>query len=82
MAETEGKLLTCDLCGATVFLKYIETKDYDGGFTRLRTFEKKPAGWTFIHAFKYNVQLCPSCAKRIEAAIESVVSEIREGKQK
>ena len=24
MAEVEGKLLTCDLCGATVFLKYVE----------------------------------------------------------
>lgn len=77
MAEIEGKLLTCDVCGESVFLKYVETKDYDGGFTHLRTFEKKPEGWTYINPFKHEVQLCPSCAERIKAAIESAVSKIQ-----
>lgn len=78
MAETEGKMLTCDLCGATVFLKYVETKDYDGGFTRLRTFEKKPEGWQTWHVSNViSSTLCPSCNKRMQEALLACISEIR-----
>ena len=41
MAETEGKLLTCDLCGATVLLKYVN----DG----IRKHEDPPEGWGYWH---------------------------------
>ena len=46
MATIEGENLVCDVCGRTVFLKYIETKEYDGGYTMVRVYEEKPEGWT------------------------------------
>lgn len=78
MAEVEGKLLTCDLCGETVFLKYVETKQYDGGFTRIRKYEDIPDGWgswhvgDIIHSF-----LCPDCNQRMQEALLACVSGIR-----
>ena len=78
MAETEGKLLTCDLCGATVFLKYVETKDYDGGFTHVRNYEDIPEGWISIHfgGIVFNT-LCPSCNERMNDALLRCIGEIR-----
>lgn len=78
MAETEGKLLTCDLCGATVFLKHLETKDYDGGFTRVREYEKKPSGWSNIHVGKvvYST-LCPECNERMQEALLACIGKIK-----
>lgn len=78
MATIEGENLVCDVCGRTVFLKYIETKEYDGGFTHLRHYEDKPEGWTYTHLLKRTVDLCPSCAERIKAEIENVLREIQE----
>lgn len=79
MAETEGKMLTCDLCGATVFLKYVEAKDYDGGFTHVRTFEKKPDGWQTWHVSNVvNSTLCLSCNERMQEALLACVNGIRE----
>lgn len=78
MAEVEGKLLTCDLCGATVFLKYIETKDYDGGFTHVRRYEGRPEGWQTWHIDDIvNSTLCPSCDKKMNEALLRCISEIR-----
>lgn len=74
MSEVEGKLLTCDVCGKTVFLKYVGDGETDGGFTRWRKYEDKPEGWSVSYGFG---TLCPSCAKRIRTAIDNAVSEIR-----
>lgn len=80
MSEIEGKLLTCDLCGETVFLKYVETKDYDGGFTKARVYEDRPDGWqTWIVTNVIHNTLCPSCNKRMQEALLACVNEIREG---
>lgn len=79
MAEQEGKLLTCDLCGETVFLKYLETKDYDGGFTCVREYEKKPSGWqTWIVIGVIHSTLCPSCNERMQEALLACINGIKE----
>lgn len=78
MSEVEGKNLVCDVCGRTVFLKYVKTDEYDGGFTKIRRYEDKPAGWNSMLVWKYRT-LCPSCAERIGAAIDAVISEIKGG---
>lgn len=81
MAETEGKLLTCDLCGKTVFLKYVETKAYDGGYTRDRRYEDKPDGWQAWHVSNViKSMLCPSCNERMQEALLACVRKIREEK--
>ena len=81
MAETEGKLLTCDLCGKTVFLKYVETKAYDGGYTRVRRYEDKPDGWQVWHVSNViNSMLCPSCNERMQEALLACVRKIGEEK--
>lgn len=78
MAETEGKILTCDLCGETVFLKYIETKDYDGGFTHVRRYEDRPYGWQTWHVTDIiHSTLCPSCNKKMNEAVLRCISEIQ-----
>jgi len=75
VSEVEGKLLCCDVCGKTVFLKYVGDGEGDGGFTRWRKYEDRPEGWGRFATFS---MLCPSCFKRIRTAIDSAVSEIRE----
>lgn len=74
MSEVEGKLVGCDVCGETVFLKHVGDGEGDGGFTRWRKYEKMPDGWGRSFGFG---MLCPSCSKRIKTAIDSTVSEIR-----
>lgn len=80
MAETEGKLLTCDLCGATVFLKYVGDGEADGGFTKWRRYEDRPDGWQTWHVTDViHSTLCPSCNERMQEALLACVSGIREG---
>jgi hypothetical protein len=80
VAEEEGKLVTCDLCGATVFLRCVETREYDGGFSRVRTFEKKPDGWQTWHVSNViSSTLCPSCNERMQEALLACIGRIKEG---
>lgn len=58
MSEVCGKLVTCDRCGETVFLKVTGEKVADGGFTRWNTFEAFPEGWEWHHE---PGRLCPKC---------------------
>lgn len=74
MSEVEGKLLCCDVCGKTVFLKYVGDGESDGGFTRWRKYEDKPKGWGVSYGLG---MLCPSCSERIKVSIENAMSEIR-----
>lgn len=74
MSEVEGKLLVCDVCGKTVFLKYVGDGERDGGFTRWRKYEDKPEGWGVWYGLG---TLCPSCNERIKIAVRGTVSEIR-----
>lgn len=75
MSEQRGKLLTCDRCGETVFLKELKAteKDTDGGFTRWNEYEHEdpPEGWSYkyfgdLRSNGYN--LCPECSQKLEEA--------------
>lgn len=71
MAEVNGKLVTCDRCGAQVFLKTTGEGEADGGYTRWNKFEPFPDGWdqAQIAREKANprqyarvwARLCPGC---------------------
>lgn len=63
MGEVKGKLVTCDRCGTTIFLKLFGSEIFDGGFTQQDKFEEAPAGWELCASDekgKY-CRLCPSC---------------------
>lgn len=45
MSEQIGKLLSCDRCGETVFLKWEGMSEFDGGYSKIQHFEKTPEGW-------------------------------------
>lgn len=78
MSSTEGKTLTCDLCGKSVFLKYVGTKDFDGGFTRVREYEDRPDGWTRYSVPKIALgDLCPECAEQIQNALLECIGKIK-----
>lgn len=61
------KIVKCKRCGKTVFLKYLSTKELDGGFAKVDQFEKMPDGWRNI--FEIGT-LCPVCAEKWEKAIQ------------
>lgn len=76
MAEQRGKLVTCDRCGESIFVKELkaEEKERDGGFTRWNeyTYENLPNGWDRVY-FGYNFNngmLCPRCVAVFEIARE------------
>lgn len=74
MAEQIGKLLTCDRCSRTVFLKYNGTEHLDGGFTKVDKFENKPDGWK--HTCDLRMDLCPKCNE----ALHKFLEEFKEGR--
>ena len=78
MSSIEGKLITCDLCGTSVFLKYLGKREADGGFTTWREYEKLPNGWNAISVRGYD-SLCPACSAQIAEAINEKVDEIMGG---
>lgn len=76
MAEQRGKLVTCDRCGESIFVKELkaEEKERDGGFTRWNeyTYEDLPNGWDHVY-FGYNFyggMICPTCVAIFELARE------------
>lgn len=54
-----GKMITCDRCGENVFLKIIDTKVTDGGYTKSDVYESKPENWG--RDTERGRDLCPSC---------------------
>jgi len=68
MAETNGKLVTCDRCSKQIFLKTIGDEERDGGYTRWNKFEPFPDGWEKIgvptepkcREHRY-LLVCPDC---------------------
>jgi hypothetical protein len=71
-----GTLITCDICGTTVFIKRTGTGEADGGFTRWNQFEEAP-GWTRISSYGFE-QVCPECAKEVGDSVERTVRDIRD----
>ena len=64
MAKVNGQMVTCDRCGASIFLKCTGEGERDGGFTRWNEFDTLPPGWEIVEipGNKY-IQTCPSCTK-------------------
>lgn len=59
MSEIVGKRVICDRCEKEVFVKYVKSDYYDGGFTRSDSYEKLPDGW--YHGVFGNHTRCPEC---------------------
>lgn len=59
--ETIYKSCVCGRCKKTVLLEYLSTKDFDGGFTKINEFEKKPVGWEYNSFLQ--TTLCDTCSK-------------------
>lgn len=71
MSEQRGKLVMCDRCGVSIFLKELEVKEHerDGGFTRWNEYkhEARPEGWTTVYFGKFvDNTLCPICYELFE----------------
>ena len=58
MSEAIGKFISCDRCKKTTFVKAINEREMDGGYTRWTEFEKAE-GWTHE---SFVGDLCPECS--------------------
>lgn len=58
MSRVTGQMLTCDRCGAQRFVKALDPKSLDGGFTRVEQYEKAD-GWEIASGLCK--LLCPGC---------------------
>ena len=73
MAHVNGRITTCDRCGAEVFSKCTGEGEADGGFTRWNNFETLPEGWDLVavpnsigwvgngNAYNGYLHVCPAC---------------------
>ena len=78
MSATEGKLLTCDVCGKSTFLRFVGEKQSDGGYTKWREYENAE-GWTSIHVGKIRLQnVCPECGELLQKSLTEIINEIRD----
>jgi len=58
MSFQRGKLITCDRCNESVFVKYNKSSFTDGGFTENENYDPTPEGWVFEPEIGH---LCPVC---------------------
>ena len=73
MGEAIGKLITCDRCKTSCFLKYTGEFEADGGYTRSSKYEAAPDGWGW---HKDNIgHLCPKCNAEYENLIIQFMSK-------
>lgn len=71
MASQRGKMVSCDRCGESIFIKELEAKENetDGGFTRWNEYkyEDLPEGWGAVAFGKgwggVSHTLCPRCSE-------------------
>lgn len=66
MSSANGKMLTCDRCGAWTFLKCTGEGELDGGYTRWNEFEDAP-GWDWT---KQIGDVCPKCRQDYDDMLE------------
>lgn len=80
MSTAEGKMLACDVCGKSMFLKYLGDGEADGGYTKWRKYEVAD-GWTrySLPGVVSTGDLCPECAERIRDTLIEVIGNIKEG---
>lgn len=78
--EEEGKLCTCQICGAQIFLKWTGEDTMDGGWTHIDRYEPYPDGWGLVavpkhikdiggNAYNGYLRACPTCYSRWEKVI-------------
>ena len=82
MSEIKGTLITCDICKEKVFLKFLEQKETDGGFTQYSVYEDLPEDWCtsskIIFDTDFSIRhLCPECRKKMISALERTKAEIQ-----
>lgn len=77
MSTTEGKLLTCDVCGKSIFLRFVGEKQADGGYTKWREYENAD-GWTSIHMGEIRLQnVCPECGELLRKSLSETIDGVR-----
>lgn len=77
MTAIEGKMLTCDVCGKSIFLRFIGEREADGGYTKWREYENAD-GWTSIHVGEISLgNVCPKCGELLQNAMTEIINEIR-----
>lgn len=72
MANQIVKMIICDRCGDSVFLKCIGEGETDGGYTRWNKFEADPEGWAYHSGIG---KLCPKCNSLYTNMIKDFMNE-------
>ena len=67
MSSINGRMLTCDRCGKSIFLKCTGEGVADGGYTRWNTFENPPEDWNCV---KDVGSVCPECWEDFQIMME------------
>lgn len=77
MSSVEGKLLTCDVCGKSIFLKCVGRKEAHGGYTKWREYENAD-GWTNVYFGNVKLQnVCPRCDELLQNALLECIGKIK-----
>lgn len=75
MSIERGKLLACDRCGFTVFLKSTGESQTDGGRTTYETYEDPKTYGPWMTSLGF-VDLCPDCARQFQSFINKFLPNV------
>ena len=70
MKEQIGKICCCDRCGKEIFLKYIGTESFAGGFARESYFDKFPPTWKHYSLDGESYRLCDECSSALDEFLD------------
>lgn len=62
---------TCAVCGKVAYCKYIGTKDFDGGYTRVNQFE--PSHFEYVRIGNSSFMACPDCLSEIQNLVFNLI---------
>lgn len=85
MAEINGKMLICDICGKSIFLKHTGThhEAQYGGFGSYEEYEKPPEGWDYSPIVFDGVKnVCPNCSAPLNEFDKKLKEEVRAVEEK
>lgn len=74
LMEIIGKKIICDRCGEETFVKKIDTKETDGGYTKYDVYEELPKGWKSRMEPGYML-MCPSCNQEFDNLLKDFMKE-------
>lgn len=60
MAQEKGKMLTCNRCGKSVFLKFLGMEPREWS-QPVEKYEDAPTGWAAAVSLGDKIDLCPDC---------------------